>query len=117
MPSIRSVIATVPRTVALTLCLFAVAGCDSVADAFVARCQAVTGAASSTCQCAAGKVKEVMGDDYWRIFGLVLSNDRNSAETEMAKLGLGGMFSFMGKYAAAAGVAESQCGIRGLSRM
>ncbi len=97
--------------------VLALSGCDQVKDTFVTKCQAVTRASSSDCECAAGKVKEIMGDEGWQIAGYVLAGDRTRAETELAKKGLGGMFGFIGQWSMAMGVAEQQCKVRGLSRM
>ncbi|RST87607.1 hypothetical protein EJC49_04465 [Aquibium carbonis] len=110
----------VKRGLVLTLAILSVAmlsGCDRYKDAFVSRCQQVTGQSSSDCSCAAGKVKEILDNREWSIFGLVLSGESKAAETEAAKLGFGGMFGLMSKWASALSVAERQCSVRGLSRM
>ncbi len=114
----NAVRSTSPRSfLAVFGLVLVLSGCDQVKDTFVTKCQAVTGASSSDCGCAAGKVKEIMGDEGWQIAGYVLAGDRARAETELAKKGLGGMFGFIGQWSMAMGVAEQQCKVRGLSRM
>lgn len=93
------------------------AGCDKTSDDFISQCQRVTGASTADCSCAASKAKEILGPAKWKVAGDLLSGDRAKAETTIAKEGLGGMFGFLGQWASALGVAERQCGVRGLTRM
>ncbi len=101
----------------LPFALLILSGCDEHRDAFVSKCQSTTGASSSDCKCAADKVKEIMGDQNWKIMGLTLAGNEEAAEVEAAKLGIGGMFSLMSKWGSAISVAERQCSISGLQRM
>lgn len=103
--------------ISMTLVGLTSSGCDKISDDFVSQCQRVTGASTSDCSCAAGKVKEALGPDKWRVAGELMSGDRAKAEMTMAKEGLGGMFGFLGQWGTALGIAERQCGVRGLARM
>jgi len=94
-----------------------IGGCDKISDDFVGQCRRTTGASTSDCSCAASKVKETLGPEKWRVAGDLLSGDRAKAEITMAKEGLGGMFGFLGQWGMALGIAERQCGVRGLFRM
>ncbi|WP_146617822.1 hypothetical protein [Rhodoplanes serenus] len=90
---------------------------DKTQNSFMERCKVATGEPVDRCECASSKIKEILSPEHWKIMGLIFGSDRATADTEVAKLGVGGMFGLMGRWGAAASVAERQCNIRGLERM